>query len=794
MVSDFDSRSYYPRVMSSDSRIKVTTTQRLILKVQGAVQGVGFRPFIYRLAQDLHLQGWIQNTSQGVVIEVEGHIENVQAFQQRWHREKPTMAYIESSQETLEFPMGYLSFEIRASSQLGGGAKSVSVLPDLAICLACLAEIYNPENRRYHYPFTNCTHCGPRFTFIQGLPYDRPLTTMRGFELCSACQAEYENPTDRRFHAQPIACPACGPHLELWDATGEVLSKFDQALTQAADSIRGGQVLALQGLGGFHLMVDARNNTAVQTLRQRKQRPDKPFAVMYPSLETLKLDCIVTDQEADLLTSPQAPIVLVARHFAPNNSRHSPCTAVAPGFSTLGVMLPYTPLHHLLLQELEFPIVATSGNGSDEPICIDPQIALKNLTTLADRFLVHNRPIARSVDDSIVQIQANKPVILRRARGYAPTPVAYYSIETDRNVLAVGSHLKNTIALAFEGRIILSHHLGDLTTLAAFQNFQQTVTSLSDLYGFQPDVIACDAHPDYQSSHYAAKLSQQLQIPLVKVQHHLAHVLATMAEKTLDPPCLGIAWDGSGWGSIGGVVTLWGGECLAVNETNWQRIYHFDPFPLPGAERAIKQPCRSALGVLWVLLGDTLWDLNFLPTIQSFTQQDQAILTKQLRRALNCPLTSSVGRLFDAVASLIGVQQVCTFEGQAAMRLEALAHTITTDNSYPFTIASTIGWQPMVLAILEDIKAGVPPAQISAQFHNTLAEIIVTMAQQQQQTQIILTGGCFQNRYLLEHSSRRLQAAGMGALWPQKSPPNDGGIAVGQALAALKQLPPDPTL
>ncbi len=754
---------------------------RLYLQLQGAVQGVGFRPFVYRLATELALAGWVSNTVSGVFIEVEGHGDRLEQFQKRLLTEKPPIARIDTVETTWLDPVGYRQFEIRASAKSANNPKSAVVLPDLATCSDCLAEMFNPHNRRYRYPFTNCTNCGPRYTIIQGLPYDRATTTMRHFQMCPACQAEYENPRDRRFHAQPNACPNCGPQLMFW---GQEKVEGDGALIAAAEALRQGKIVAVKGLGGFHLMVDARNESAVSQLRQRKQRPTKPLAVMYPSLESVKNDCQVSDTEAEILQSPAAPIVLLTQRTA----TRSIAPAVAPNNPNLGVMLPYTPLHHLLLTELQFPVVATSGNLANEPICTEETEARERLKGIADCFLVHNRPIARPVDDSVVRIILDQLTLLRRARGYAPfsTRLELPHRQPSSPILAVGGHLKNTIALYQNQQVVLSQHIGDLETARSRQAFSETLQSLGNLYDFQPSRITCDHHPDYYSSQYAQQLATEKQLPLTPVQHHLAHILAGIAEHRLSPPVLGIAWDGTGYGLDG---SIWGGEFILVTPETWQRVAHWRTFGLPGGEKAIKEPRRSALGLLYEMDGESAI------TGFDFSLQELSILRSMLKQGLNTPRTSSVGRLFDAIAALVGLSPRVSFEGEAAMALEFAINGNLTEQTYPFQLIPGRGkqpdcldWEPLVRAILKDVQAKRPLSLIAAQFHNTLIAAISAIAHRINTPTIVLTGGCFQNQYLLEKAVQTTRAENLQPYWCQTLPPNDGGIAFGQVVATLLKL------
>jgi hydrogenase maturation protein HypF len=758
---------------------------RLRVAIRGAVQGVGFRPFIYRLATGMRLAGWVNNSAQGVLIEAEGRREQLRQFLLRIEAEKPPRSFIQSLESALLDPAGYTGFEVRHSDE--SGVKTAFVLPDIATCPDCRAEIFDPANRRYGYPFTNCTNCGPRFSIIKALPYDRANTTMRRFTMCPECQAEYDNPLDRRFHAQPNACPRCGPQLAFWDTGGNALAEHGMAQLRAAAAIRQGAIVAIKGLGGFHLMVDARDQDAVQRLRRRKAREEKPFALMYPTLAQIQDDCEVSTLEERLLRSPESPIVLLRRH-SPVETHSSIAEAVAPGNPNLGVMLPYTPLHHLLMAELGFPVVATSGNRSDEPICTDEREALDRLSDIADYFLVHNRPIARHVDDSIVRVMLGGECVLRRARGYAPLPVHLERARHAAPLLAVGAHLKNTVAIMVGGEVFGSQHIGDLETPQAFEAFNQVVASLATLYDFTPTVIACDAHPDYRSTQFAEAAVRGHARPLVRVQHHYAHVLSCMAENELEPPLLGVAWDGTGYGLDG---TIWGGEWLRVNDTSFERVAHLRTFRLPGGEQAIREPRRAAIGLLYELLGDALFARDDLPLLRAFSTQERAIMRTMLQRGINAPVTSSAGRLFDAVAAIVGLRQESRYEGQAALELECALAGVETDEAYPVRVSAhyltqIVDWEPLAHGILDDLRRGLPVGWIAAKFHNTLAEMIVAVAVRADEERVALTGGCFQNRYLAERAVARLRAAGFRPYWHQRIPPNDGGIALGQVVAAAR--------
>ena len=757
--------------------LATTAKKRLRIAIRGLVQGVGFRPFIYRLATEMALPGWVNNTAQGVFIEVEGAEAELQSFLRRISAEKPAISSIHSLESSYLDAVGFTEFEIRHSES--SGATTAFVLPDITICPDCLRETLDPTNRRHRYPFTNCTNCGPRFSIIEGLPYDRPATTMRAFKMCPACQREYDDPRDRRFHAQPNACPVCGPHVELWAPGGAVLAAHDEALRGAGAAIRAGRVVAVKGIGGFQLMVDARNEAAVALLRKRKRREEKPFALMYPSLEAVKADCEVSEVEEGLLTSPAAPIVLLLRR-----DEGAVAPSIAPGNPHLGVMIPYTPLHHLLLAEVGGPVVATSGNLSDEPICTDEHEALDRLAGIADVFLVHNRPIARHVDDSVARMVMGRELLMRRARGYAPLPV--HLTEEASSTLAVGAHLKNSVALAVGKDVFVSQHIGDLETEPAYEAFRRVTHDLQRLYATTPRVIACDLHPDYLSTHHADDSG----LPTIRVQHHLAHVLSCMAENELAAPALGVAWDGTGFGLDG---TVWGGEFLQVTTDEVVRAAHFRPFRLIGGDKAVREPRRVGLAILVALFGEELEGYRHLPPVSAFSAAELGALLGMLDRGFNSPLTSSVGRLFDAAAALAGLRQVVRFEGQAAMELEFALAGVQTDEAYRFEPLELPGaglqldWGPVMRAILDDSARGAPVGDISAKFHNGLVEAIVDVALITGESNIVLSGGCFQNKYLTERAVTRLRQEGFRPYWHQRVPPNDGGIALGQIAAAAHE-------
>ncbi|MDZ7316318.1 MAG: carbamoyltransferase HypF [candidate division KSB1 bacterium] len=740
---------------------------RLRIVLRGVVQGVGFRPFVYRLAEAMGLCGWVRNDSGGLTIEVEAEKETLDHFFLRLQAEKPSKAVVTGCEISFLDPVGYSEFMIRPSET--HSEELTLMLPDVATCPDCLRELFDPTNRRYRYPFITCTHCGPRFTIIEKLPYDRPNTTMRDFPMCESCRREYEDPNDRRFHAQPIACPDCGPHLEWLDAYGKCVALKEEALAAAIEALRGGRIAALKGIGGFQLLVDASNDEAVAALRRRKHREEKPFALMAPDLAAAGRMCLISPFEERLLCSPESPIVLMRRRAdAPVSS------LVAPDNPYLGIMLPYSPLHHLLLREFGSTVVATSGNLSEEPIVIDEREAVRKLTGVADGFLVHNRRIVRHADDSIVRIVNGREMVLRRARGYAPLP-----IEVGRSAgkaIAVGGHLKNTVAVRIDNRLVISQHIGDLATAEAADAFERVIDDLDRIYRLDGAPAVCDLHPEYISTKFARRRFPQV----TAVQHHAAHIAACMAENQLEPPLLGVAWDGIGYGTDG---LLWGGEFFIVDES-FQHAAQFLPFPLPGGEQAIREPRRTALGMLYELFGEAMFEQD-LPIFEAFSRGELALLRQMLARGVNCPRSSGVGRLFDGAAALLGLRLRSSFEGQAAMALEWRAAEGINDH-YPFELLpgspAIVDWRPMLDALLQDMENGQVVALTAAKFHNTLAEIICRAAEQFSMEKVVLSGGVFQNVRLLTEAAERLERRGFRPYWHQRIPPNDGGIAAGQLI------------
>lgn len=760
------------------------------IDVRGIVQGVGFRPFVYGLATKHNLKGWVCNTSEGVKIEVEGEAQAIRQFQLELKTKAPPLAHIENIAITYHPPTGYKGFEIRHSIAEEGKYQLIS--PDIATCKACLSEVLSPDNRRYRYPFTNCTNCGPRFTIIKDMPYDRPKTTMRHFQMCPQCQAEYNNPLDRRFHAQPNACPKCGPRVELVDAQGKIAASPDP-IASASQLLRKGKIIAIKGLGGFLLACDASNKTAVRTLRQRKKRPFKPLAIMVTDIDEVKKHCYVSPEEEKLLSSPQSPIVLMRWKGNSPVSRE-----VAPNLEYLGVMLPYTPLHHILLRDSQLPLVMTSGNLSEEPIAKDNDEALRRLSGIADYFLMHNRDIYSRYDDSVAIVERGTSQLVRRARSYAPYPI-HLKFKT-KQVLGCGAQMNNTFCLTRDNYAFLSQHIGDLENIETLEHFDNTISLYKRLFRIEPEIIAHDLHPDYLSTRYARELGSS-GVKLIPVQHHHAHIASCMADNGLDTPVIGVAFDGTGLGSDG---HIWGGEFMVADYQSFNRVAHLEYLPLPGGDAAIKRPYRIAISYLLTLLGE-----NALNTvIAKAAKQSQShfmkkvskveiqIIKRQIERGLNSPLTSSMGRLFDAISAMIGIRGEIDYEGQAAVELEMIAYKGNHTNSketYPYHIVEDNGIRIVKLgdllsAIVEDLGQNVPQGRISIRFHNTIAQMTNAMCQLMANEtgikQVALSGGVFQNRLLLTKTASLLENSGFQVLTHRQVPCNDGGISLGQAVIA----------
>ncbi len=743
---------------------------RYQIQVRGIVQGVGFRPFVFRQAARFSLAGFVQNTGAGVTIEIEGNSAACEAFLAALSNEAPPLSRIRQIEKTELPPTGEQGFVIRSSS---GGEKIALVSPDIGICDDCRRELFSRGDRRYRYPFINCTNCGPRFSIIKDVPYDRANTSMRAFIQCPACRSEYEDPLDRRFHAQPNACDICGPQLTFF-VHGE--PQQGDAVTIFADSIRAGDIVAVKGLGGFHLACDAANESAVRLLRARKQRYEKPFAVMLRDLEEARRYCEVSETEAALLTSPQKPIVLLKKRADANLA-----PAVAPDNRRLGVMLPYTPLHCLLLEATP-ALVLTSGNVSDRPMLYRDEDIPAALDSLADAVLTHNRPIVRRVDDSVFIVSLGEPRPLRRARGWAPEPLPITACTP--NILAMGAQQKNTFCLIKDDQALISSHVGDLDDPDTEAEYLRELESMQRLFAVKPDWVVCDLHPDYAST----RIAQSMQLPLISVQHHHAHFASVLAEHGVQSPALGFIWDGTGYGDDG---TIWGGETLYGTTAKSSRVGHILSFSLLGGEAAVREPWRAALSVSDVALGR-----NEALRLFSAHASEATLLLQAAGAGLNAPQTTSMGRLFDAIAALCGMRDTVAYEGQAAIELEQCADE-SEQESYHFLIAQEpdgwiYDWRPVVNSVILDVSKGMPAGRISMRFHRALAALLGEATEAHRRETgcglVALSGGCFQNELLLALGERELRARGFPVLINRNVPCNDGGVSFGQAAAAAAVL------
>jgi hydrogenase maturation protein HypF len=762
-------------------RVAVDTDQKVEHKaartrIKGIVQGVGFRPFIYNLARANGLKGFVSNTSEGVYIEVEGACHSVEVFHRSISEEKPPLALI-SSVETAEQPFQFYSdFIIHKSA--GQEQRRTLISPDVCTCDDCLKELFDPNDRRYGYPFINCTNCGPRYTIIMDIPYDRPFTAMKHFKMCPRCQAEYDDPTNRRFHAQPNACWDCGPVVRLWDRDGNEIGTQDP-IGEARALLTRGKIVAIKGLGGFHLAVDATDDEAVLRLRRRKHREEKPLAFMCRDVDQVKMFAEVTEAEKALLTSIRRPIVLLEKKANPFIAEE-----VSPRNRNYGVMLPYTPLHYLLLDGDSLPaLVMTSGNISEEPIAIDNQEAFERLGGIADYFLNHNRDIYLRSDDSIVRVVGGEARQLRRSRGYVPVPV--FLKDSMEPIMACGAEWKNTICLTRGDQAFLSQHIGDLENLETLNFFELTVGHLKRILEIEPKIIAYDLHPNYLSTQYALQQTSMVQIG---IQHHHAHIVSGMAEHGLDGPVVGIALDGTGYGTDG---NIWGGEVLVAETHRFERVGHFAYLPLPGGAAAIKKPWRMALSGLYETFGEKFLDMH-LPFLEGIAREHIDTVLQMTKNRINAPLTSSCGRLFDAVAAIAGVRNTVAYEGQAAVELEAAAED-ERKRTYPFEIKDVGGVRqfpvgPILKAVVQDVHDGCSSGLISATFHNTLVALVLEMCERVRSERglrrVVVSGGCFQNARLLVHMTETLEQAGFEVFSKSAVPSNDGGIALGQAVAA----------
>jgi hydrogenase maturation protein HypF len=751
------------------------------ISVRGIVQGVGFRPFVYGLAVEHNLKGWVYNTSEDVKIEVEGEAEAVEQFELELEAKAPPLAYIENVTIEHHPPLGYKNFEIRHSQAQEGKYQLIS--PDVATCQACLGELLNPEDRRYRYPFTNCTNCGPRFTIIEDMPYDRPQTTMRYFQMCPQCQAEYDNPLDRRFHAQPNACPKCGPQVKLIDNLGNLVAGSNP-IAAASQLLKEGKIVAVKGLGGFLLACDATSDTAVKALRRRKKRSSKPFAIMVTDIDEAKRHCHVSPEEENLLTSPQSPIVLMRWREDTSISRE-----VAPNLRFLGIMLPYTPLHHVLLRDTGLPLVMTSGNLSEEPIARDNDEALRRLSGIADYFLIHNRDIYSRYDDSVAIVERGSSQLIRRARSYAPYPIRLPFAA--KQVLGCGAEEKNTFCLTRDNYAFLSQHIGDMENVETLEHFDNTISLYKRLFHVEPEIIAHDLHPDYLATKYARELGES-GMKIVPVQHHHAHIASCLADNGLESPVIGVAFDGTGMGADG---SIWGGEFLVADYRNAHRAGHLEYLPLPGGATAIKRPYRTAVAYVLTLLGENALN-HVLPVMKEADDMEIEVIKRQIERKINSPLSSSMGRLFDAISALLGIRGKIDYEGQAAVELEMAAYEEDYDHaqeSYPYRIVEDQGirivhLRDLLSAVMEDLHQGTSKGRISVKFHNTVARMINEMchliADETGITQVALSGGVFQNRLLSRKAVSLLESSGFQVFTHRQVPCNDGGISLGQAVIA----------
>ena len=748
----------------------VGARQRLRVRVEGTVQGVGFRPFVYRVATELGLGGWVLNDSRGVLIEVEGERQALDELLERLRTATPPLAVVDRVGEEPMAATGEVGFRITESEE--GGEPEAAVSPDVATCEECLAELLDPGDRRHRYPFTNCTNCGPRFTIVRGVPYDRPLTTMASFEMCELCRAEYEDPLDRRFHAQPNACPVCGPSLRLADRAGRSLAEGNEPSLEAATlALAKGRIVAVKGLGGYHLACRADDEGVVAELRARKHREDKPFALMAPTIDSALALVELDDAAGALLTSRERPIVLAQRRpDAPVAG------SVAPASRELGVMLPYSPLHHLLLADSDAVLVMTSANVSDEPIAYRDEDALGRLAGIADVFLVHDRPIETRTDDSVVRVVADRPLFLRRSRGYVPRALP---LSAGRPILACGAELKSTFCLAKGERAWIGHHIGDLKNYETLRSFTEGIEHFEELFAVEPELVAHDLHPEYLSTKYALEREGA---ETVGVQHHHAHLAACLAEHGEPGRAVGAIFDGTGYGTDG---TVWGGEILVGDPGGFERAGHLHPVRMPGGERAIRQPWRMACS--WLL--ETLGSEPPLPPLlaEQVSEEDWSKVAELAGTGLASPVTSSAGRLFDAVAALCGIRAEVNYEGQAAVELEAAADPAVRE-PYPLPGTELLDARETMLAILADLGAGVPVAEVAAKFHNAVAEGVARACAEHARAEgielAVLSGGVFQNRLLLERTTEALEGTGLRVLVPRLLPPNDGGVAFGQAAVA----------
>jgi hydrogenase maturation protein HypF len=742
---------------------------RLKIEITGIVQGVGFRPYIYRLARETGLSGYILNNTSGVLIEVEGEKQKLDEFLIRIDAEKPSVSKIYSLRHSFLRDKGFHDFEIRTSRK--SGEKRALILPDISVCDECLEDIYSPEDRRFMYPFTNCTNCGPRFTIIQSIPYDRDNTTMKSFTMCAECEKEFHSPRDRRFHAQPDACPVCGPSVRLYDGKGNVICEKAEAVKKAVHSLKGRKIVAVKGIGGYHLMCDATSQETVDALRKKKNREEKPIAVMFPDMEMIKSEAHISPLEERAIRSRERPIVIVRK-------KHSTVLAdsVSPDNRTVGVFLPYSPLHHIILTTLKKPVIATSANLTDEPIVKDEWDAFTRLADIADYTLTHDRDIARRCDDSVIRVAAERQIPVRRSRGFVPLPVPV-PFKITKPVIALGPYMNNTIAVGIDDRVFLSQHVGDLDNTLATECYEETIHDLLRLFGVNPEIVVSDLHPGYYSTQFGEK---NFRDRLVKVQHHFAHILSCMAENDVpeDSEVIGFSFDGTGYGMD---KTIWGGEVLIASYKGFKRVFHLRPYRLPGGDKAVEEPFRTAFSLLYETFNEDASDLDLLP----MTRKEKLFFMNMINKKINSPVTSSMGRLFDGIASIINLRHKVSFHAQAAIALEQISLDSDKKDTYPFTTENgIIDYRPIIRKIVDDIRSDTSKEKIAGKFHNTIAEIIVQVSESLRAesgiTNVALSGGVFQNVVLLEQTFHRLKEREFTPIIHQTVPPNDGGISLGQ--------------
>ena len=742
--------------------------------IRGLVQGVGFRPFIYRLAVKHGLFGEVDNRTDGVSVIIQGDLETIDRFKNDILKDAPPASQIKSMEINLKQISGYNSFLITGSKTIDNNVTEVS--PDIAVCDECLDDLLN-DSERIDYPFINCTNCGPRFSIIGELPYDRPKTTMRSFRMCHNCESEYNDILDRRFHAQPIACNNCGPVYSYKDSLKN-LSNIKDILEEVALQIISGKTIAIKGTGGYHFMCDALNNNAVLNLRNKKQRDSKPFAVMFRDIESVKKYCYIDIEEEKELKSWRRPILIL-------REKKMLSEAVSNGLKTTGTMLPYMPVHYMLFRNLKTPaVVLTSGNISDEPIITDDSSAKKQLIPVADSFLSYNRQILNRIDDSVIRIISHKTCLIRRSRGYVPRPVDL-KCNVD-GIIALGAEQKNSFCIGKGSQAVMSQYIGDLKNHATYDFFIEAIDRFSKLFRFKPEYIACDLHPDYLSTKYAEVLENELKIPLFRIQHHHAHIASCMAEHGIDEEVIGISLDGTGYGTDG---KIWGGEFLIADLKNFRRFMHFDYVGLPGGDKAVDEPWRTAFSYLYKYFGKN-FDFRSLPVFRSIDNDRLLMISKMLDKKINLPFSSGAGRLFDAVSAILGLCTEATFDSEAPMRLESVINS-DTNEFYPFRTDDTIVFADTFKAILEDLQQQSIPV-ISVKFHNTIAQAILEVSKQIRKetslSKVILSGGVFQNKYLLEKSINLLNHNLFTVFTNNLVPTNDGGVALGQLIIASKML------